>query len=172
MDLKGKTVVLTGEFSLMTREEAEAALEKLGAHVTSSVSKNTDIVFAGTKPGSKLTKARSFGVTVLVETELYEALGKKVRPDSKPRKKRAPPAVVADAPSTFRGKTVVVTGTLSVGREEIESMLRAAVARVTGSVSKNTDFVVVGIAPGSKLDKAQRLGIPTLTEDALREALL
>jgi len=171
MDVEGKTVVCTGIFSLMTREEAEEKLADLGAHVTGSVSKKTDILFCGAKPGSKLDRARSLGVTVLVESELYTLLGMKVRPDPKPRPKRAPPPVVASAPGTFKGKTVVVTGTMSVGREQIESMLRKAGARVTGSVSKKTDYVVVGVAPGSKLDKAQRLGIPTLTEDALREAL-
>lgn len=171
MTLKGKTVVITGELELMTREEAEAKLEKLGARVGSSVSKNTDILFVGAAPGSKLTRARELGVEVRVEAELYDAIGLKTRADPKPRKKRAPPAVVAKAPKTFEGKTVVVTGTLSMGREEIESLLRDAGARVTGSVSKKTDYLVVGVAPGSKLDKAQRLGIKTLTEDALREVL-
>ncbi len=73
----------------------------------------------------------------------------------------------ARAPATgpFAGKTLVVTGTLSrFSRDEAKDALRKAGANVTDSVSKNTDFVIVGEDAGSKLDKAHSLGVKTLTE--------
>ena len=65
----GKTVVLTGTLNLMGRKEATELLENLGAKVTSSVSKATDAVIAGSEAGSKLDKAMSLGITVLNEDE-------------------------------------------------------------------------------------------------------
>lgn len=70
----GKTVVLTGKLQNFTRPELKSKLEALGAKVTSSVSKNTDLVIAGSDAGSKLTKANSLGVKVLSEQELLEEL--------------------------------------------------------------------------------------------------
>jgi DNA ligase (NAD+) len=66
---------------------------------------------------------------------------------------------------------VVVTGTLSMDRHAIETLLRNAGAHVTGSVSHKTHYLVVGSAPGSKLEHARELGIPVLTEEALRKTL-
>jgi DNA ligase (NAD+) len=63
----GKTMVLTGTLTAMTRTEAKARLLALGAKVTNSVSKKTDFLVAGTEAGSKLTKARDLGVPVLDE---------------------------------------------------------------------------------------------------------
>jgi NAD-dependent DNA ligase len=63
----GKTMVFTGTLSTMTRQEAFSIATAMGAHVSGSVSKNTDIVVAGEKAGSKLAKAQSLGVTVLSE---------------------------------------------------------------------------------------------------------
>lgn len=65
----------------------------------------------------------------------------------------------------FHGKTVVLTGTLTnMGREEAKSRLLAVGAKVTGSVSAKTDFVIAGLEAGSKLDKAQALGVNVLDE--------
>ncbi|MFB9278328.1 NAD-dependent DNA ligase LigA [Cohnella cellulosilytica] len=74
--LFGKTVVLTGTLTRMTRDEAAKKLETLGAKVSGSVSKKTDLVIAGESAGSKLTKARDLGVPVLEdEEELVRLLG-------------------------------------------------------------------------------------------------
>ncbi len=74
MTLKGKTIVLTGSFSTLKRSAAKTALEALGAKVASSVSKNTDIVYAGPGAGSKLTKAQELNVPVEDEDALIALL--------------------------------------------------------------------------------------------------
>ncbi|MCK9858040.1 NAD-dependent DNA ligase LigA [Paenibacillus sp. ATY16] len=72
----GKTVVLTGTLSKMSRDEAAKKLEAFGAKVSGSVSKKTDFVIAGESAGSKLTKARDLGITVIEdEDELLRLLG-------------------------------------------------------------------------------------------------
>ncbi|MBP1997099.1 NAD-dependent DNA ligase LigA [Paenibacillus eucommiae] len=72
----GKTVVLTGTLSVMGRDEAAKKLEALGAKVTGSVSKKTDIVIAGESAGSKLTKAQELGIRIIEdENELLRLLG-------------------------------------------------------------------------------------------------
>lgn len=73
----GKTVVLTGKLSILTRNEAKEQIESLGGKVSGSVSKKTDLVIAGEEAGSKLVKAEELGITVWNETELVDALGEK-----------------------------------------------------------------------------------------------
>ncbi len=70
------------------------------------------------------------------------------------------------------GKTLVVTGTLEgFSRQEAEESIRAAGGKTSGSVSKKTDYVVAGESAGSKLAKAQELGVPVLDEDGFRRLL-
>jgi DNA ligase (NAD+) len=71
----GKTVVFTGALEKMTREEAKAKAERLGAKTTGSVSKNTDYVVAGPGAGSKLAKAKELGVRVLSEDDWLKLAG-------------------------------------------------------------------------------------------------
>lgn len=80
-----------------------------------------------------------------------------------------PPAAEAQP---LQGLTVVLTGTLEdLSRDEASERLQALGAKVTGSVSRNTDYVIAGENAGSKLDKAQGLGVPVLDESGLHELL-
>ena len=72
----GKTVVFTGALEQMTRDEAKAMAERLGAKVAGSVSKKTDYVVAGPGAGSKLADAKKHGVTTLSEDEWFKLVGK------------------------------------------------------------------------------------------------
>jgi DNA ligase (NAD+) len=73
--VSGKTVVFTGTLTKMTRDEAKARAELLGAKVASSVSKKTDYVIVGEDAGSKATKAQELGVKMLSEDEWLELIG-------------------------------------------------------------------------------------------------
>lgn len=72
----------------------------------------------------------------------------------------------------LQGKTFVLTGTLpTMSREDAKAMIEAAGGKVSGSVSKKTDYVVAGEAAGSKLEKATNLGVRIIDEDALKSLL-
>jgi DNA ligase (NAD+) len=70
------------------------------------------------------------------------------------------------------GLTFVITGTLpGLSRDQAKELIQANGGKVTGSVSRKTDYLVLGESPGSKLDDATRLGVPTLDEKKLRELI-
>ena len=73
--LAGKTFVFTGGLDRFTRDEAQSAVEAVGARVSSSVSKKTSYVVAGQDPGSKLEQAKTLGVTILTEQEFASLIG-------------------------------------------------------------------------------------------------
>jgi DNA ligase (NAD+) len=72
--LAGKTVVLTGSLTKLSRDQAKAEVERRGGKVSGSVSRKTDLVVAGEEAGSKLTKARELGVRVVEEAEFLRML--------------------------------------------------------------------------------------------------
>jgi len=71
----------------------------------------------------------------------------------------------------FKAKTAVLTGTMSESRGAIKEMLESLGAKVSGSVSKKTDFLIYGEDAGSKYDKAMKLGVECLTEDEMRKLI-
>lgn len=174
IDVVGKTVCITGTFSEVDRADATAKLEALGAKVTGSVSKKTDMLFAGEKAGSKLEKAEELDIPVYGEAELVALFGapaakatKKEPAPAKPKPK--PAAAVGDNP--FKGKKVCVTGTMkSMDRKAISAKLAELGATVVDSVSAKTELLIVGEKAGSKLAKAEDLGIQVMTEDEFIEA--
>ena len=84
----------------------------------------------------------------------------------------APPADADAPPLPLTGKTFVLTGTLpKLSRDDAKAMIEAAGGKVAGSVSKKTDYVVAGEAAGSKLDKAQSLGVAVIDEAGLQALL-
>ncbi len=89
-----------------------------------------------------------------------------------PERPSVPPPGASTDVGPLAGKTVVVTGTLEgFGRTEAEEAIRAAGGKPAGSVSKKTDYLVAGESAGSKLAKAQELGVPVLDEAGFRRLL-
>ena len=83
--------------------------------------------------------------------------------------KKTPTAV----PGVFAGKTFVLTGALpSLSREDATAKIETAGGKVSGSVSKKTDYVLAGAEAGSKLEKAQQLGVTILDEPAFLKMLV
>ncbi|MYJ51411.1 MAG: hypothetical protein F4093_01855 [Gammaproteobacteria bacterium] len=89
----------------------------------------------------------------------------------KPAKAMPGNQAAMDTLHPFSGKTVVLTGTLSIARNEAKSRLKQAGAKVAGSVSSRTDFVIVGTNPGSKAEQARKLGIRDLDESHFLDML-
>jgi len=72
----------------------------------------------------------------------------------------------------LEGLTFVVTGTLpNLTRTEVKDLIETNGGKVTGSVSGNTDYLVLGEDPGSKYDQAQKRGVPTISEQELKDMI-
>jgi len=99
---------------------------------------------------------------VRVNREIIEKLQSILQPKEPIKREEA-------AENPFKGKTVVLTGTMSESRGAIKEILEALGAKVSGSVSKKTDFLIYGEDAGSKYDKAVKLGVQTLMESEMRE---
>jgi DNA ligase (NAD+) len=73
--LVGKTVVVTGTFARLNRQEAEELIHQAGGKAVSSVSSNTDLLVVGTEPGKKIERARQLGVKTIQEKQFLKLLG-------------------------------------------------------------------------------------------------
>jgi NAD-dependent DNA ligase len=177
LNMSGKTVVITGTIPGMQRKDAEAKLVALGAKCTGSVSKKTDYVFAMEDAGSKRADAERLGIPVLSETVLFSLIGLPGKPKAPktPVTEEAKEKVAARKPKAsqgFAGKVVVITGTLSRERSEIAALLEEAGAKVTGSVSANTHYLITGASVGAaKTSKATALGVTVIDEATMNEML-
>jgi DNA ligase (NAD+) len=81
--------------------------------------------------------------------------------------------VAPTGPQPLAGKTFVLTGTLAaMSRDEAQARIESLGGKVTGSVSKKTHYVVVGMDAGSKLERARALGVPTLEEAAFLDLIM
>lgn len=141
--------ILAGDFGTMdalaaATEEDLLASEGIGPEIAASV-----VLFFAQEPNrAMIARLKNAGVDLTA-----------------PLRPREPVGVLA-------GKTLVLTGTLpTLTRDEASELIVAAGGKVSGSVSKKTDYVVAGEEAGSKLTKAEQLGITVLDEDALRNLL-
>ena len=160
-DIKSKVVVLTGKFNDIKRAEAEAALARLGATISGSISKNTDILFAGERAGSKLAKAESLGVKVSDEATLSALLAAAPPPADDTSSENIEETPVEG----LAGKVVALTGKfMTMKRADAQKLLREAGATVGSGVTKATDVLIYGDNAGSKLDKAASAGVSLMTE--------
>ena len=127
----------------------------------------------------ELTEVEGIGPTVAAAVAGYfsdpatsGALTELVAVGVVPERPSVPPPGVAADGGPLAGKSVVVTGTLpGFSRQEAEEAIRAAGGKPAGSVSKKTDYLVAGESAGSKLAKAQELGVPVLDEEGFRRIL-
>ncbi|MGE0708981.1 MAG: NAD-dependent DNA ligase LigA [Planctomycetota bacterium] len=163
--LAGKVFVITGTLPRRSRDAAQAAIEAAGGKVTGSVSGKTDYLVAGEKAGSKLTKAQELGVKVLDEDALDSLLAEAAA--ATPTEGEAGEGAPAGGAQPLAGLSFVITGTLSRPRDAIKDQIEAAGGKVVGAISKNTNYLVAGEKAGSKLEKAQKLGVQVLDEAGL-----
>lgn len=89
----------------------------------------------------------------------------------KPESSNYRPVTSASSTGSLSGKTFVITGTLSMPRPEIESLILDNGGKVSSSLSKSTSYLVTGEGGGSKRDKAAKLGVPTLSEEELKSLI-
>ena len=191
--LAGKTFVLTGTLSTMTRDEAGAGIRALGGRVVGSVSSKTDYVVVGDSPGSKLEKARRLEIEILEEGDFKRLLagggasggssmaagqGSEAPPATRREaaaggeRRAAPDAEGPAAPAPLAGTTFVLAGRLRAKQTDVRARIEALGGEVAGSVDAATDYLVAGARPGAKRDEAARRGVRVLGETDLQEMLV
>ncbi len=142
----GKRLLAAGFAKKSKNEKTGGIITEVGPIVAGLV-----LEFFASKPGTEtVRRMRKLGIT--------------------PESERIPMAKAAALP--LAGKTFVLTGTLpSLTREEASAQIQERGGKVTGNVSKNTDYVLAGEAPGSKLEKARQLGVAVIDEAQFRKLL-
>jgi len=144
-------------------EAEKAAREKRAAELKTEIAEIETLLVAGG------LKARMVEVGPVAAASVLDYFaspaGKKVLTRIRELKIKPEKEASTDKPGIFAGKTFVLTGTLpTLTREEAKAKIESLGGKVTGSVSKKTDFVLAGAEAGSKLEKAQQLGIKILNE--------
>jgi len=164
IDKSKETTLARFLFSLGIREVGEATAQALANHFGSLPA----IMDADEEA---LLKVADVGPVVVANLRAFfhEAHNREVIESLQQQGVRWPDVVATvDQPQPLAGQTFVLTGTMEqMTRDEAKAKLQAQGAKVTGSVSKKTSYVVAGADPGSKRDKAEKLGVPILDEAAL-----
>lgn len=183
IDINGKTVVLAGTPKGWKQADIKSKLEQLGARVTGSISSKTELVFVSGSGGKKAEKAKELGIALYEEAELLTLLiGEQEErvpappeevPSTKPAEVSEESAESTESASPLADKVIVLTGTfVTMKRAEAAKLVQQAGATVGSSVTKKTDLLVYGDKAGSKLSKAHKLGIETITEAEFIEQLM
>jgi NAD-dependent DNA ligase len=177
-------IVVSGDFSIISRKQMMEKISQLGGLARNEApTKNTYMVVVGEKGsgqwatslyGTKIEKAMSLresGQTILIirENEFISAIRSLREPEKNTR------STIIDFPLVHQlsamplaGKTFVLTGTLTIDRDEMKRLIEEKGGKVSGSVSAKTHYVVAGEGRGSKRDKAVQLGVPVIDEDEVR----
>ncbi len=147
------------------KNDAEkAASEKRDAELKAEIAEIESRLDAGGLK-ARIARSRPGGGGERVELFRVTHRKKSSRPHPRIENQAGKRSFSRGKPGVFAGKTFVLTGTLpTMAREEAKAKIESLGGKVTGSVSKKTDFVLAGEEAGSKLDKAQELGIKILNE--------
>jgi DNA ligase (NAD+) len=156
--LTGLGIRYVGEQTAQILADDFGSINAIGSASEEELQQSTGI-------GPELAKSVALFFKQKANREMIQRLGEAGVATTAPKRRRA-------AHGPFEGKTFVLTGTLpNLSREAATEMIETAGGRVTGSVSKKTDYVVAGESPGGKLAKAEQLGIAVIDEDGLRKLL-
>jgi NAD-dependent DNA ligase len=185
LSFMGQTYCFTGQFVFGPRGKCEESVLHRGGSCRSTPTTSTDFLIIGTIASDKWAhetygrkieaavslKRSGHQIRIIAEEHWVRYLDRfpplasphETQKQDNPRKKT--PAIPLSGP--FAGKTFVLTGTLpSLTRKEASAKIEALGGTVSSSVSKNTDFVLAGEEAGSKLEKAQKLGVKIIDEKA------
>jgi len=147
-------------------------IRNVGSHVATILASNYPSIENLVKAKKEeLVKIREIGPIVAEAIENFFAEKHNIKLLDKLRKAGVNlKSKVSKGPQLLKGKTFVFTGSLEkMSRPDAEELVRSLGGTASSSVSKNTDYVVAGSEPGSKLDKAKKLGVKTITEQEFRK---